>query len=155
MKKRLKWIGIILVVLLVVIQSIRPARTNPVVDEVKTINVNATVSPEVAAIFERACIDCHSSNTTWPWYSEVAPVSWFLVDDVNSARKELSLSDWGTYDSKKKARKLEKICEEVEQGGMPLTSYLFLHPAARLSDSDKQTLCEWTRQETERLAASQ
>ena len=155
MKKTLKWIGIILVVLLVTIQAVRPARTNPTVDESQTISVNATVSPEVAAILERACIDCHSSKTTWPWYSEVAPVSWFLADHVNDARKELSLSDWGTYDSKKKARKLKEICEEVEQGGMPLTSYLLLHPAARLSDSDKQTLCEWTRQETERLPASQ
>jgi hypothetical protein len=155
MKKPLKWIGIILVVLLGAIQAIRPAKTNPPVDETKTIRANTTMSPEVAAILDRACNDCHSNKTTWPWYSQVAPVSWLLVDDVNDGRKELSLSDWGTYDSKKKARKLKKICEEVEEGGMPLKSYLLLHPAARLSDSDKQTLCDWTRQEGERVLASQ
>jgi hypothetical protein len=155
MKKALKWTGIVLVVLLVAIQAIRPARTNPAVDESKTIAANATVNPEVAAILERACSDCHSNKTAWPWYTEVAPISWWLVDHVNDARKELSLSEWGTYDSKKRARKLKKICEEVEEGGMPLTSYLLLHPKARLSDSDKQILCEWTRQETERLPASQ
>lgn len=155
MKKTLKWIGIILVVLLAAIQAIRPAKTNPPVDETKTIRANTTMSPEVAAILDRACNDCHSNKTTWPWYSQVAPVSWLLVGDVNDGRKDLSLSDWGTYDSKKKARKLKKICEEVETGGMPLRSYLLLHPAARLSDSDKQALCDWTRQEGERVPASQ
>jgi hypothetical protein len=153
--KILKWSGIVVVVLLVLIQAVRPAKTNPPVDEAKTIQANTTMSAEVAAIFERACNDCHSNKTTWPWYSQVAPVSWLLVDDVNSGRKELSLSEWGTYDPKKKALKLEKICEEVEAGGMPLNYYLPLHPASRLSDSDKKALCDWTRQEGERVLASQ
>jgi cytochrome c551/c552 len=155
MKRILKWTGIILAVLLAAIQAIRPAKTNPPVDETKTIRANADMSPDVAAILERACNDCHSNKTTWPWYSQVAPVSWLLVGDVNDGRKDLSLSDWGTYDPKKKARKLQKIYEEVKTGGMPLRSYLLLHPAARLSDSDKQTLCDWTRQEGERVLASQ
>ena len=155
MKRTLKWTGIVLVVVLVGSQAIRPARTNPPVDATKTIRANTTMSAEVAAILERACNDCHSNKTTWPWYSQVAPVSWLLVGDVNDGRKDLSLSDWGTYDPKKKARKLQKICEEVKTGGMPLRSYLLLHPAARLSDSDRQTLCDWTRQEGERVLASQ
>lgn len=153
--KILKWSGIALVVLFVLIQVIRPKKTNPPVDETRTIQATTTMSPEVSAIFERACNDCHSNKTIWPWYSQVAPVSWLLVDDVNGARKELSLSDWGTYDSKKKARKLEKICEEVEGGNMPLKYYLPLHPAARLSEADKKILCDWTRQESERVLASQ
>jgi hypothetical protein len=155
MKKTLKWTGITLVVLLVVSQAVRPARTNPPVDETKTMRANTNMSPEVAAIFERACSDCHSFNTTWPWYSQVAPASWLLVSHVDHARTSMSLSDWGSYDSKKKARKLQDICEQVEKGDMPLTSYLLLHPAAKLSDSDKQTLCDWTRQEGERVLASQ
>lgn len=155
MKKTLKWTGIILVVLLVVGQAIRPAKTNPPIDETKTIHANTTMSSEVAAILERACSDCHSFNTTWPWYSQVAPASWLLVSHVDQARRSMSLSDWGSYDSKKKARKLQEICEQVERGEMPLTSYLLLHPAARLSDSDKKTLCDWTRKEGERATASQ
>lgn len=153
--KILKWSGITLVVLFVLIQVIRPAKTNPPVDETKTIQANTTMSAEVSAIFERACNDCHSNKTTWPWYSQVAPISWLLVDDVNGGREELSLSEWGTYDSKKKARKLKKICEEVEGGEMPLKYYLPLHPAARLSETDKKALCDWTREESERLLASQ
>lgn len=155
MKKTLKWTGVSLVVLLVASQALRPARTNPPVDETKTMRANTTMSPEVAAILERACSDCHSYKTTWPWYSQIAPASWLLVSHVNDARRGMSLSDWGSYDPKKKARKLQDICEQVEKGDMPLTSYLLLHPAAKLSESDKKTLCDWTRQEGERVLASQ
>ena len=155
MKRVLKWIGIGLAVALVVIQAVRPAKTNPPVDETKSMQANTRMSPEVSAILERACSDCHSSKTTWPWYSQVAPVSWYIVSDVNSGRKELSLSDWGTYEAKKKARKLQEICEQVEKGEMPMESYVLIHPAAKLSESDKQLLCEWAKQERERVLTSQ
>ncbi len=137
------------------IQVIRPAKTNPAVDETKTIQANTQMSPEVSAILERACSDCHSSKTTWPWYSQIAPVSWYIVSDVNDGRKELSLSEWGTYEPKRKARKLQELCEQVEKGEMPMSSYVLIHPAAKLSDSDKQLLCDWAKQERERVLESQ
>jgi hypothetical protein len=155
MKKALKWIGISLVVLLVVSQAIRPAKTNPAVDETQTMEANTHMSPEVATIMERACSNCHSSRTTWPWYSQVAPVSWFIVSDVNDARRKWSLSDWGTYKPDKKASKLQEICEQVEQGEMPLESYVLIHPTAKLSESDKQLLCDWAKQERERVVGGQ
>lgn len=155
MKRVLKWIGGSLVVALVVIQAIRPAKTNPPIDETKTMQANTHMSPEVSAIFDRACSDCHSSKTTWPWYSQVAPVSWYIVSDVNGGRKELSLSDWGNYEPKRKARKLQEICEQVEKGEMPMKSYVLIHPAAKLSDSDKQLLCDWAKQERERVLGNQ
>jgi cytochrome c551/c552 len=154
MKKAIKRIGIAIVVLLVVIQVIRPARTNPAVDETRTIEANSAITPQISAIFERSCKDCHSSRTIWPWYSEVAPVSWLLVSDVNGARKQMSLSEWGAYDSRKKAGRLQKICEEVESGDMPLAIYVALHPVAKLSDADKRALCDWTKQESDRVLAS-
>lgn len=155
MKRILKWIGLGLVVALVVIQAIRPAKTNPAVDETKTMTANTHMSAEVAAILERACSDCHSSKTTWPWYSQIAPVSWYIVSDVNGGRKEMSLSDWGTYEPKRKVRKLQEICEQVEKGEMPMKTYVILHPAAKLSDSDKQLLCDWAKQERERVLGAQ
>ena len=155
MKRTLKWIGISLVVLLVVSQAIRPAKTNPAVNETQTMQANTHMSPEVAMILERACSNCHSSRTTWPWYSQVAPVSWFIVSDVNDARRKWSLSDWGTYKPDKKASKLQEICEQVEQGEMPLASYVLVHPTARLSESDKQLLCDWAKQERERVVGGQ
>lgn len=153
MKRILKWTGIGLVVLFIVIQAIRPAKTNPPVDETKTMQANTHMSREVSAILDRACADCHSSKTTWPWYSQIAPVSWWVIDDVNDGRKELSLSDWGAYENKRKARKLQEICETVEKGEMPMKSYVLIHSDAKLSDSDKQLLCEWAKQERERVLA--
>jgi len=155
MKRILKWTGISLVVLLVVIQAVRPAKTNPAIDESRTIQAHAQVSPQVSAILERACYDCHSNKTIWPWYSQVAPVSWLLVSDVNDGRKDLSFSDWARYDAKRAARKLQELCEQVEKGEMPLKSYLLIHPTAKLSDSDKKILCDWAKQERERVIASQ
>jgi len=154
MKKTLKWTGIIVVVVLVVIQAIRPAKTNPPIDQSKTIENNTQMSPEVAAILNRACADCHSSKTTWPWYSQIAPVSWYLVDHVNDGRKELSLSNWGTYETKRKTHKLEEIREQVESGAMPISSYVLLHPNAKLSDADRRLLIDWANQERERMLAT-
>jgi hypothetical protein len=102
------------------------------------------------AILRRSCNDCHSSETVWPWYSNVSPVSWFLKSHIDEGRRELSFSEWATYPKRKRERKLHEMCEQVEAGEMPLKSYLPLHPSARLSDEDKRRLCEWTRQEEER-----
>jgi hypothetical protein len=154
-KKALKWTVLVLAVLFVGIQAIRPSRVNLPVDESKTLQATAHVPPEVGAILERSCNDCHTNKTDWPWYSEVAPVSWYLVRHVNEGRRKLSFSDWGTYPPKRAANKLGEICEQVEMGEMPLKSYLPLHPAAKLSDADKQVLCDWANQERTRLLASQ
>jgi len=150
MKKMLKWSVVVLALLFLGAQAYRPDRTNPAVDASKTLRANTQLTPEVAAIFERSCNDCHSSDTTWPWYSNVSPVSWFLKSHVEEGRRELSFSEWATYPKRKRERKLHEICEQVEAGQMPLTSYLPLHPSARLSDEDKRRICEWTKREEER-----
>lgn len=152
--KILKWVLIVLAVAFVCIQAVRPARTNPEFDQSKTLESTAVVTPETAAILERSCNDCHSSRTRWPWYSNIAPVSWYLVSDVNKGRRNLNLSEWGTYNAKKADRKLQEICEQVEHGQMPLKAYVLIHSSAKLSDADKQTLCGWTKQEQQRLQAS-
>jgi hypothetical protein len=155
MKKFLKWFVVALAVLFVVAQAIRPAMTNPPVDESKTLRANSHVTPEAEAILERSCRDCHSNETVWPWYSQVAPVSWLLTRDVNDGRREVNMSEWGTYSQRKAARKLEAMCEQVEHGEMPLWFYMPLHPQAKLTDADRKTLCDWTKQEAARLSAAQ
>ena len=147
MKKVLKWSVVVLALIFLGAQAYRPDRTNPAVDERKSLRANTQLTPEVATIFERSCNDCHSSETTWPWYSNVSPVSWFLKNHVDEGRRELSFSEWATYPKRKRERKLHEICEQVESGTMPLTSYLPLHPSARLSDEDKRVICEWTKLE--------
>ncbi|MDT7688028.1 MAG: hypothetical protein QOJ70_3826 [Acidobacteriota bacterium] len=155
MKKALKWLMILLAVLFVAAQGYRPARTNPPFEESKTLRANTHMTPEAAAILERSCKDCHSSETRWPWYSNVSPISWFLQSHVDDGRRQLSFSDWGTYAERKRERKLHEMCEQVESGEMPIRSYLPLHPSAKLSDEDRRVLCDWAHAEEERLAAEQ
>jgi hypothetical protein len=99
--------------------------------------------PEVRAILERSCYDCHSYETAWPWYGYVAPVSWLLAYDVREGRKHLNFSAWGRYTPKKQAKRREEIPEEVDEGNMPLWYYLPLHPEARLDDVDREMLRRW------------
>lgn len=148
----LKWVAIALVVVFIGLQFVRPARTNPPVDESQTIAARTQMDPKVAAILDRSCRDCHSNKTEWPWYSNVAPVSWWLIDHVDHGRTHLNVSEWGKLDRDKQDKRLREICDEVEGGVMPLSSYLPMHPQARLSDEDKRTLCDWTKAERERLA---
>jgi heme-binding protein len=151
--KILKWAAISLGILIVGIQFVRPAKTNPPIDEASTIGARLQVTPEVAAIFDRSCSDCHSHRTTWPWYSNVAPISWLVIDDVNQGRKHFNLSDWPT-DPKRSARRLEEISEQVEQGDMPLPMYVYMHSKAKLSEADRKALSDWANNERQRIAAS-
>ena len=148
----LKWIAIVLIVVFLGIQFIRPARTNPAVDESQTIFARTQMTPQVSAILERSCLDCHSNKTVWPWYSNVAPISWLISDDVNEGRQALNLSEWGKLAQDRQDRKLRQICDEVSDGVMPLSYYLPMHPHARLSAEDKKTLCDWTDAERARLS---
>jgi len=146
-KKWIKRIFLTLAVLLVVAQVIRPRLTNPPVDPAKELR-----APEpVTSILARSCNDCHSNRTIWPWYSQIAPVSWLLADDVNDGRKEMNFSEWATFTPRRTARKLQEICEQVEQHKMPLKKYIPLHPSAKLSDADRKTLCEWAKGERARV----
>src|SRR5215213_10280083 len=96
-QKALKWVAIGLAALFAGLQFIRPARTNPPVDESRTITAQAHLAPEVASILDRSCNDCHSNQTRWPWYSNIAPVSWFVINHVNEGRAEMNFSDWAQY----------------------------------------------------------
>jgi hypothetical protein len=138
-----KWVLLVLAVAFLAIQFVRPARTNPPIDATKTIEAAGIVPADVHAILDRSCADCHSNKTVWPWYARVAPVSWLLADDVKDGRKELNFSEWGTFKPRRKARKLDELCDQVKDKKMPLKKYLFLHPRARLSDADRARLCEW------------
>lgn len=149
--KWIKRIFILLVLLLLVIQVVRPAKTNPQVDSARTIQALTKMTPEVDAILKRSCNDCHSYETKWPWYSHVAPVSWLVVDDVNEGREHLSLSDWARYSRKQAIHVLDEMEEEVRKGGMPLGKYVILHPEAALSETDKGVLLTWAREEKKRL----
>jgi len=88
-------------------------------------------SPETRALAVRACFDCHSNETAWPWYSNIAPSSWLLAMDVTEGRDHMNFSDWGG-----RPRSADEIVRQIERGSMPPGRYLALHPEARLSDAE-------------------
>lgn len=132
------WVGLVLA-LAVAIQLIPVERSNPPVTE------RLAAPPPVEDLLRRACMDCHSNETVWPWYARVAPASWLVARDVREGREHLNLSTWDRYDARKRAELLEEMAEEVEEGKMPLKIYLPLHPEARLTASERALLVRWAR----------
>jgi cytochrome c551/c552 len=129
--KRLGWIIAAGIVLFVAIQLIPYGhnRVNPPV----TQNAPWT-TPAAEAVARRACYDCHSNEVAYPWYAAVAPASWLIQRDVEEARQKLNFSEWD------RGQEADEIAEVLREGEMPPTKYVLLHPAARLSDADIQTL---------------
>ena len=123
-------------VVLVAIQLVPVARTNPPVE------ASVEAPPEVTAILRRACFDCHSNETVWPPQAYVAPLSWLVAHDVKEGREELNFSRWGPDQAKRTAKELPK---EVEKKDMPPVLYLLAHPGAKLSDADRTALSAWAR----------
>jgi Haem-binding domain len=150
--RSLKWMAVAIACLLVALQFIRPARSNPAVAESQTVNAHLQISPQVSSILDRACADCHSNETRWPWYSNVAPVSWFVIDHVNHGRRHLNFSEWSRYSRRDAQGQLGSICKEVQSGSMPLRSYTRIHRDAQLSAADVKVLCDWADAEHVRLA---
>ena len=129
---------------LTVAQFIRPDRTNPPTDPTRTLAAATHPPANVLAVLDRGCRDCHTHDTVWPWYTNVAPISWFVIGHVNEGRHELNLSNWADYDKALRAKRLAQMCDLVQREDMPLSSYLLLHRDSRLSDDDRQAICDWT-----------
>jgi hypothetical protein len=111
----------------------------------------AQVPPGVRSTIDNSCRDCHSDATRYPWYSYIAPVSWFINQDVQNGREHLNFSKWSEYSVIRRERCLSEIANQVHDGGMPLASYTFLHRAAKLSRANAEAVFEWTQEERARL----
>lgn len=122
--------GLVIVLVLIQFVPFGHSHTNP-----PTTKEPAWDSPQTASLFRRACYDCHSNQTTWPWYSKVAPVSWLVQRDVDGGRRHLNFSQWD-----QSQRHGKDVAREVKSGDMPLWFYLPMHSQARLSDAEKQEL---------------
>jgi Haem-binding domain len=137
--------GIIVFVLFIVIQFIRPVKNHTVSSGNASI-VNAVQVPqEVLDILKTYCYDCHSNHTVYPWYSNIQPVGWWLANHVKNGKKKLNFDEFMNYDPKKAAKKIQEIAEEVQAGEMPLKSYTIIHGDAILSDPQKQVLYSWVK----------
>lgn len=132
-----------LLIVLVVIQFIRPGRNISEVPSANDIRVHYSVPAEVESILKRACFDCHSNNTYYPWYTNIQPVGWWLQNHINEGKGELNFSEFAAYSPKKADHKLEEVVEMVEEKEMPLKSYTWVHRDAVLNAQEIETLVNW------------
>jgi len=128
----------------------------PVMED-RTLETRLQPPAHISAILNRACRNCHSHETQWPWYSRVAPVSWWIAQEVDLGRQALNFSDWsGGADGNPRvaAAQLSAACADVRSGRMPSPWYLTLHPEARLTKEEAELLCAWARDQALLLAPS-
>jgi hypothetical protein len=129
-------------------QLVTVGRVNPPASSGSTLVAPA----QIEALLTRACYDCHSNQTRWPWYSGVAPVSWLVARDVALGRKELNFSEWGSYYPQTRMRKLQWMGRVLRRRSMPPWVYRLMHPGARLSDAERATLDRWIESEVSTTA---
>ena len=138
-----KKIFIGLVIVLLVMQAFRIDKTTKPVDT-NTDFISVTgANAEVSNTLKIACYDCHSDQTIYPWYTNIAPVSWWIKHHIDEGSHHLNFSVWGTYKDKRKHHKLEECIELVEEGEMPMDSYTWTHKEAKLTDAQKLQLVEF------------
>jgi hypothetical protein len=138
-KKWLKRLAWVFVAAFVAIQFVPVDRSNPVVNAQQALSA----PPAVDAVLRQSCYDCHSSETRWPFYAYVAPVSWLVADDVKKGRAKMDFSIWASYKPLDQADFLRQIKDAVTEGWMPLSNYLLIHRDAKLTPEQVKTVAAW------------
>jgi hypothetical protein len=139
----LKKILVFLLVALIIIQFIHPSRNEALNEPENNIAKIYSVPPGIKTILDKACMDCHSNNTTYPWYSKIQPVDWWMTHHVNEGKRELNFDEYTTYNLRRQYHKMEEIAEEVKNGAMPLNSYTWIHKEAVLTSAEKDSIINW------------
>ncbi len=145
---------LIVVAVVVAIQFIRLEPNNGAAETPRDIAHVVQVPGNVMQVLKTSCYDCHSNRTTYPWYSRINPVGWWLDHHIKEGKAELNFSEFAAYDKKRQDHKLEETAEEVQEGHMPLPSYLYAHADAKLSPAQVQLIVDWVKTERGRLAVS-
>lgn len=141
-------VGIALVTVSAAIQLVPVRHDNPSTGSSATLAMPDTVR----TVFRRSCNDCHSHDTTWPWYAYVAPASWLVSHDVTDGRRHLNLSNWDAYAPDVQQRKLLDLTDEIQMGDMPPWYYTRLHPDAALTQTDLDAVVGWAEAASAKLA---
>ena len=142
---RVKKILLAILIVLIVIQFIQPARKKS--GQVLATDMAAMykIPDTVQAVLKVACYDCHSNNTNYPWYTYLQPVGWMLANHIRHGKKELNFNEFGSYTARRQRSKLKAIANQVKDGEMPLNSYTLMHKDARLTREQKQLIIEWVQ----------
>jgi hypothetical protein len=149
----IKKVFIALLIALVVIQFIQPTK-NISGEKSKDITTLYAMPNNVKVIVDKACADCHTNNTQYPWYASVQPVAFWLADHVKEAKSELNFNEFASYRIAKQNHKLEEIIEQVKEKEMPLPSYTIIHKEADLTTEERATLTQWCQSIMDTLKAN-
>ena len=151
MSKRKKIIWYILAGVLILIQLYPVPQPEVSLDNPDDLLKNVDVPTDISAILKSTCYDCHSNETIYPWYTNIAPVKWLIYDDVINGRDELNFSEWNSLTKMDMAEKLDDISTEVLEEEMPLKIYPLMHPGAKLNKADRESIAEWAEMLAEEL----
>jgi hypothetical protein len=150
MLKKILWV---LVIAFIVIQFFRPTKNISTAEQTNSFFTAYQTPADVKSILDKACLDCHSNNTSYPWYANLQPVAWFLDRHVRDGKKELNFDEYTNRNLRFQYHKMEEVVEQVEDGKMPLNSYIMIHRDAKLTDAEKQKLIDWANSVMDALKA--
>lgn len=146
-----KRILLLLVVVFIVIQFIRPAPNTS--DQALSTDISGivTMPDKVQVILKNSCYDCHSDNTRYPWYVNIQPIGWILANHIKNGKADLNFSEFGTYSKRKQANKLRSVATSITDGSMPLSSYIVMHRGAKINPEDQKIIAAWALQARDSL----
>ena len=146
--------ALVMLALFIAIQFIRPAynKGNELLstDFIKMFSVPDSVQ----YILKRACFDCHSNHTDYPWYSNIQPIGLLMANHIKTGKQVLNFSEFGSYKYRKQLSKLTGIVNSIKDGSMPLSSFEMMHHEAMLTDAEKTFLINWTNKLADSLSVS-
>jgi hypothetical protein len=145
MRKFFKTLGWLLLIALIVIQFFHPKKNIHEGEQPNALAKLHAVPADVKVILKKACADCHTINTVYPWYSKIQPVDWWLNDHVVEGKNQLNLDELASRPAWLRYHKLEEVIEQVKEGKMPIDSYTWTHKDARLTDEEKAKLTGWAQ----------
>jgi len=149
----MKKILLVLVVILIVIQFIRPEKNIHPQPQPSDISSLYAVPADVDSILVKACNDCHSNNTRYPWYNNIQPVAWWLKNHIDEGKRHLNFNEFASYPAFRKYDNIKEIKKQIDEGGMPISSYTLIHTDARLTDAEKKTITTWSENIRQQLEA--
>ncbi len=140
----IKFILVTILILLIIIQFLKPDKNIHPGSQTADISTLYIVPANVDTILIKACKDCHSNNTRYPWYNNFQPVAWFLDNHVKDGKRSFNLNEFAAYPAAKQYDKIKEIKKQIDDGEMPLSSYTLIHTNAKLSDAEKNTVIKWS-----------
>jgi hypothetical protein len=144
MLKKIAWLSLISFIL---IQFFRPNKNSSVPITTTSSNIASLypIPDSVKTLLQNACYDCHSQNTSYPWYASLQPIAWWLNGHIKEGKKELNFDAFATYSLRRQYHKMEEVIEQLKEGEMPLKSYTWMHKNAQLSSAEKVQLTAWAQ----------